>query len=152
MKYSKKYERDYEFYYSQRNVFNFCGTLTPKYTAVFDENGKSAKEVFYMIDSQGKNLPTNEPELLNELLLCKASINFQIKQWGEGRAKGITSLYELTEEYKNQYNLPEWVIVAVEKQKEKWYENLNIYSYFDNDIKTDSIDKNNCHSKDYRFF
>ena len=36
--------------------------------------------------------------------------------------------------------------------KEKWYENLNIYSYFDNDIKTGSIDKNNCHSKDYRFF
>ena len=71
---------------------------------------------------------------------------------GEGRAKGITCLYELTEVYKKEFNLPDWVIVAVEKQKEKWYEKLNIYSYFDKNVEIDNIDKNNCHSKDYRFF
>lgn len=138
-KYSASFERDYDFYLSNKNKFTFCGTVTPKHKAIFDQNGKTAKQVFYLIDSCGKNQPTKEPDLLNELLLCKASINFQIKQWAEGRADGTLPLYELTGEgqvlnwlekdgdvisvygksMKEEFNLPEWVIKAVENQKEK---------------------------------
>lgn len=142
MKFSKKYERDYEFYYKNRKNFIFCGTRVPKYQAIFDENGKSAKEVFYIIDSTGKNSPTNEPELLNELLLTKASVNFQIKQWREGFLDGTLeerefaggSLYIMTliwskntngdwiplysKSIKDYYDLPDWVVDIVLKNPE----------------------------------
>ena len=93
-KYSDNFERDYKFYYENIKHFNFCGTLTPKFKAIEDVNGKTAKEVFYLIDSTGKNYSTCEPKLLNELLTCKASVNFHIKQWAEGRADGTLPYHE----------------------------------------------------------
>ena len=142
-KYSANFERDYDFYLTNKNKFTFCGTITPKHKAIFDPNGKSAKEVFYSIDSSGKNHPTKEPGLLDELLLCKAGVNFQIKQWAEGRVDGTLPLYELTGDgqvlnwlekdgeviavsggnIREEFNLPEWVIKAVENQKEKILKN-----------------------------
>jgi hypothetical protein len=143
MNYSENFNRDYEFYLKNIDNFKFCGTHTPKFKAVFDEKGNSAKEVFYNIDTYGKNIPTNEPELLDDLLLCKASVNFQIKQWAEARAEGTLSLSEFCGtgetpvlEWKivnneavpiyhtsivAQYNLPDWVVKAVESQKAKFY-------------------------------
>jgi hypothetical protein len=98
MKYSKSFERDYAFYLKNIDVFNFCGTLNPRFEAI--GNGiKSAKEVFYLIDSHGKNEPTVEPYLLNKLLLTKASVNFQIKQWSEARAEGVLPLSEFSKDY-----------------------------------------------------
>lgn len=131
-KYSEGFERDYKFYYENRHVFTFCGTLTPKHVAISSEQGKSAKEVFYLIDSTGKNHPTNEPKLLNELLNCKASVNFHIKQWAEGRADGTLPKYEFCGEgetlqwdvkmvkHKYLYWLPNWVkrLFKVEDKRE----------------------------------
>jgi hypothetical protein len=135
--YSKSFERDYSFYMNNINNFDFCGTLIPKHIAIYSSDGVSAKEAFYSIDSNGKNIPTNEPDLLNKLLLCKAGVNFQIKQWAEGRAEGTCPLHELTGDaqvlewdisnpnnpiakyHKNiteQYGLPNWVLIAIEKQ------------------------------------
>ena len=64
-------------------------------------------------------LLADQPDIISDIISNSkvqrkkgCHMNKQIKQWGEGRAKGITSLYELTEEYKNQYNLPEWVKVS----------------------------------------
>lgn len=97
-KYSKRFEQDYQFYLSSIGVFDFCGTLNPKFEAV--PNGeRTAKECFYLIDSRGKNTPCSEPELLNQLLLTKAAINFQIKQWAEGFAEGTLPLAELSKSY-----------------------------------------------------
>ena len=156
MKYSKNFERDYKFYYDNRYNFNFCGTLNPKFITVQDNNSKTAKEVFYNIESNGSKeieVLCSEAKLLNELLLCKGGINFQIKQWAEGRADGTLPLYELSKNYayikyylsdedkesvdsiktlewidgepvyyrdiQTQFGLPNWVIEAIEKQKDK---------------------------------
>ena len=117
MKYSENFERDYNVYVNNAENFKFCGTLKPKFEAI-PKGIKSAKEVFYTIDSRGINIPTAEPELLNDLLLCKASLNFHIKMWAEGRADATLPYWELLEIQK-EFNLPDWVIVATERQKLK---------------------------------
>ena len=38
-KYSKNFERDYSFYLSNLENFNFCGTLNPRFEAIKDEKG-----------------------------------------------------------------------------------------------------------------
>jgi len=136
MKFSQNFERDYLFYSKNISTFVFCGTLNTKHVAKFGANGKSAKEVFYMIESEGKNVPTFEPELLNSLLLCKASVNFNIKMWAEGRADGTLPYCELCgddltnlewvdnepvymETLSKRFCFPEWVITAIENQKIK---------------------------------
>lgn len=138
MKYSKENERDYNFYFNNRSHFIFAGTFEPKHKAIFSETGVDAKQAFFSIDNNGKNIPTREPELLNELLLCKASVNFNIKMWAESRADGTLPLIlfskrKVRELYNNdddcgmdietEFNLPSWVIEAVENQKGKYYEN-----------------------------
>jgi len=139
MKYSDNYNRDYLFYLNNLENFKFCGTRIPKFKGIYNINGKSAKEVFYKIDTEGKNLPTYEVELLDKLLLTKASVNFQIKQWVEGLIDETLSFNELNGDsevlewikidddykptyYKNLkelYNLPEWVINAIKNQYNK---------------------------------
>lgn len=120
-KYSENFERDYKFYLENIKNFTFCGTLNPSHKAIPDKNGKTAKEAFFLIDSTGKNNPTCEPDLLNQLLLCKASVNFHIKQWAEGRAEGTLPFCEFagkgetleweTETIKHKYFwwLPVWL-------------------------------------------
>jgi len=143
MKYSKGFERDYNFYLSNIGSFNFCGTLNPKHTAI--SGGElSAKECLYYIESEGKNKPCKEPGLLNQLLLTKAAVNFQIKQWSESVNDGTLFLFELSKDYwrklgggeietkilewvnkepvyfndiQELYGLPEWVIKAVDNQR-----------------------------------
>lgn len=140
MKYSKNFERDYQWYLKNLDEFNFCGTLNSKYEAI-SGGTRSAKECFYCIESEGKNYPCAEPELLNRLLLTKASINFQIKQWAEGRAEGTLPLSEFSnpnstelhtlewvngqpvyhKDIETQYGLLDWMVKAVENQKYKFY-------------------------------
>lgn len=137
MKYSKNFDRDYNWYFKYREEFNFCGSIEPKFKAIEDINGVGAKEALFSIDTHGKNIPTKEPLLLNELLLCKAGINFQIKQWAEGRAEGLLPLVEFSQkeahlkygipidnnvlDIQHEYELLDWMIVAVENQKGKFY-------------------------------
>lgn len=135
MKYSAKFEESYAFYLRGIEKFDFCGTNQSeiKFQAIPNFSGRSAKECFFKIEAEGKNLPCKEPELLNQLLLCKASLNFYIKQWAEGRADGTLPLVEFCGDgqtiewidgepiYYNsiveQFDLPLWVIKAVELQK-----------------------------------
>jgi len=119
--YSENFERDYNFYLNNLELFDFCGTLLPKHRAIKEDKGLSAKEVFYLIDSQGKNKECCEPELLDKLLLCKAGVNFQIKQWAEGRFDATLPSVELERELQ-KINAPEWVSIAVERQKRKLYD------------------------------
>ena len=117
MKYSKNFERDYNFYLKNRNVFNFCGGQT-KYQAIPDEKGYSAKECLLSIDSTGKNIPCCEPELLNKLLLCKASVNFNIKLWADGIKRETFLPMDLLE-IQREYECPRWVVDAVINQAKK---------------------------------
>lgn len=143
-KYSAAFERDYKFYLKNVDVFTFCGTLTPRFEAIPDKRGRGAKEVFFLIDSTGKNYPCRAPVLLNKLLRCKASVNFHIKQlWAEGRADATLPWSEFAGDGINlewssrvvkgkkyavkrqvpsmakRYGFPDWVIDAVERQKIK---------------------------------
>jgi len=126
MKYSKKFERDFEWYSKNSNIFNFDGSFE-YYNKVgeslihFEENGVPAKKAFYLYDSQGKIVKTKEPELLRELYKCKGSINLNIKMWAEDRAKGILPKI-LFDEMVKELELLDWMVEAVEKQKVKYYE------------------------------
>ena len=104
MKYSKRFNEDYQFYYDNRHKFTFCGREFPGY--IYDKQGVSAKEAFYSLDTFGDVIPTKEPELLVELAICKSSINWHIKNWAEG----YEDMKEPFETYMKEFiNPPAWV-------------------------------------------
>jgi len=119
VKYSKANERDFKFYFKNRQVFDFCGTLNATHQPIFDINGVDGKEAFFSIENNGKNKPTKHPNLLRALLLSKASVNFNIKMWAEGRADGTLPKIEMPSLQK-EFDLPDWVLTAVENQKNQY--------------------------------
>ena len=129
MKYSKNFDRDYNWYLSVSDVFSFDGTkdyYNKKGIELiqFDENGKTAKECFYLYDTNGLIKPTKEPKELKTLLKTKGSVNLHIKMYAEDRAKGYLPKIEFDEIIK-EFDLPKWFIKAVEKQKYKYYGAVN---------------------------
>lgn len=140
MKYSKANERDFKFYLTNRKVFSFCGTGRDSITntPIFDKRGVSGKHAFFSIENNGKNIPTKHPNLLSSLLLAKASVNFNIRMWAEGRADGTLPLIEFSQktasikyphlsieidgkDIETELNLPQWIVTAVENQKGRFY-------------------------------
>jgi hypothetical protein len=119
-KYSNKFERDYSWYLKYKDVFTFDGTLHTLDKVKYSKYGKDAKYCFYKFDSNGIVYPTNEPDLLYQIHKCKGSINFNIKMWAEDRGKGILGKIEFNEICK-EFELLDWMINAVEKQKYKYY-------------------------------
>lgn len=118
-KFKPNFEKDYTFYFNNRYVFTFAGSdVGITYNVVYSDKGKSAKECFHKLDSEGKLLPCREKELLLELLNCKAAVNLQIKLWAQSRAEYTLPLIEL-QEYLEFYQCPDWVLKAVEAQKTK---------------------------------
>lgn len=147
-KFRPEFERDYQFYFDNKNNFSFSGIdIKDKYLIQFpgelekiiqDDDckdikipfdipyaatGVSAKECFYKIDSEGKRLPCSQPALLLEILNCKAAINLQIKIWAESRADYTLSIIEM-QEYLEFYKAPDWVLKAVENSKNKILKDL----------------------------
>jgi hypothetical protein len=141
--FSPQFERDYTFYLSNKDEFTFAGTdtkkdygiqfpgepepiekdedgkdVTVKFPIPYSPTGKSAKVCFYQLDSEGKCKPCSEPQLLVEILRCKASVNLNIKTWAQSRAEFTLSKFELLE-YLEQCKAPEWVFRAIENQKLK---------------------------------
>ena len=93
MKFSKRFEKDYEWFKSMVDVFSFDGNehyTNKKGVDIIqhDTKGNTAKECFYLYDSQGKIKPTSEPNKLKQLLKVKGSINLQIQMYAEDRARG----------------------------------------------------------------
>lgn len=129
MKYSKNFERDYNWYLKVSTIFTFDGTkdyYNKKGVELiqFNENGKTAKECFYLYDTNGIITPTKEPEKLKILLKTKGSVNLHIKMYAEDRARGYLPKIEF-DKICLEYNLPDWFIEAVENQKHKYYPELN---------------------------
>lgn len=136
MKYSKNFERDYNWYLKYKSIFIFSGSPPKKIEIGYKY---TAKEAFYLYDSQGKLVSTYEPELLQQIFKCKESVNFQIKQWVEGlsdysfpsidvdrflkskdlvwKDDGTFSEQSIIE----QYELLPWMIDAIQKQTHKYY-------------------------------
>jgi hypothetical protein len=125
MKYSTKFERDYNWYLSVSDIFSFDGTkdyYNKKGIELiqFDTNGKSAKECFYLYDSNGIISKTNQPDELRSLLKTKGSVNLHIKMYSEDRARGYLPKIEFNK-ICEELNLPDWFVDAVENQKYKYY-------------------------------
>lgn len=84
----------------------------------YNVSGKNAKICFYQLDSEGKCKPCAEPELLVEILTCKASVNLHIKLWAQSRAEYTLSKIEL-QQIMESIQAPEWVFKSIENQKDK---------------------------------
>jgi len=117
MKYSKNFERDWKFYMHSLNVFNFAGKPAPEIIQS-PSGGPNAKECFCIYDSTGDLKPCVNPELLQRVLICKASVNLHIKLWAQGMAQGLLFQPELSE-YLDSLNAPGWVMKAVINQAGK---------------------------------
>ena len=111
--YNQNFERDFNFYLKNKDTFTFDGKLQHK--VISSPQGVPAKEAFYQRDTNGKVIPTSEPELLLQLLKCKGSVNFNIKMWAESFADW-TLFEDEIDEYMQQYNCPKWVKEAVINQ------------------------------------
>jgi hypothetical protein len=131
MKYSKGFDRDYNFYKSNIDLFSFSGSqfdYPSKHCNVIEDcKGVTAKESFYYWESNGEIVPTKEPKLLKGILKAKSSINLHIKEWAMDRAKAYLPKIVWLDMVK-EMNLPQWVYEAVENQKSKYYPNHVIES------------------------
>ena len=125
MKFSKRFEKDYNWYTAVSDIFNFDGSnhyYNKKGIDLiqFDEKGKTAKECFYLYDSNGVIHPTSEPAELKRLFKAKGSVNLHIKMYAEDRARGYLPKCEF-EKICLEVNAPQWFADAVENQKPKHY-------------------------------
>ena len=123
VKYSKNFDRDYNWYLSVSDIFSFDGTkdyYNKKGIELiqFDKNGKTAKECFYLYDTNGVIKPTCEPDKLKTLLKTKGSINLHIKMYAQDRANCSLPGIEFQQMCK-EWGAPEWCVKAVETQKMK---------------------------------
>lgn len=125
MKYSRKFQQDYDWYKKVSTIFDFDGRgeyLTKSGVNVIsvDHSGVSAKEAFYVFDSKGKVLGTFEPDELRTLMKTKGSVNLHIKMYAKDRANGLFPKLEFNKFCKH-INAPDWFVKAVEQQKLKYY-------------------------------
>lgn len=122
-KYKPHFNRDFSWYLSMRNVFNFDGEThyinkNGEEIVQFDSNGVDGKKAFFEWDSKGKIKPTKHPNILKTILKAKGSVNLHIKMYAEDRAKGIFPYIEFRA-LCIQLKAPYWFREAVEQQKRK---------------------------------
>ena len=117
VKYNTAFNRDYNFYLHNLDVFSFAGKPTP--SVLKSSTGASAKRCFHVYDSTGQMEPCREPELLQRLLICKASVNLNIRLWAQGIAQSVLCPPELGEFLKS-INAPDWVLKAARNQGERF--------------------------------
>ena len=98
MRYKKGFNDNFKWFIKNRHVFSFSGSaVTP---ATFNIKGVDGKQAFFVKESQGKDIPTKHPRMLESLNNTKASITLQIKQWAEGRADGTLPGIEFANSYR----------------------------------------------------
>ncbi len=117
-KYSKGFERDFNWYLTSRHRFNFDGHLDRDIE--YDPNGVDGKRAFQLFDAQGRLVPTKHPNILRTILKTKGSINLHVKMYAEDRAKGRLPLIEFRGMC-IEFKAPHWFREAVEQQKSKFY-------------------------------
>jgi hypothetical protein len=137
--YKHKFLSAFNFYLKVRKEFNFCGTSVAdmRYKIFYDKTGVDAKECFFNLEN-GINKPTKHPNIVNAVLLSKASINFNIKQWADGM-KDSYPLLQSVEDFWNEKDIvwdkdatfryesladkgfPDWVFNSLKQQFNKKY-------------------------------
>ena len=132
-KYSQRFERDFKWLLKMRHIFHFDGasdyTKNGLPVVVPDINGVSGKEAFYYWDTNGVAVPTRHPNVFYALLKTKGSINLHIKMYAEDRASGCLPLIEFRAMCM-KWKAPDWFYFAVENQKHKHYEKMDLPEWF----------------------
>ena len=101
--------------------FTFCGTNVEEVEYV--KEGKTAKEVFFILDSTGTLEPCCDPKLLRKVIIFKKSLNFHIKQWVEG----YDDMYMGVDEYLREFDKPpQWVGKSFRNQLKKKFLKKNL--------------------------
>ena len=75
------------------------------------------EQCFWFYDCMGEKLPCNNPKLLEEIISCKKSVNFHIKQYAEGFqdfCEPITYYLDLFGD-----NRPDWIELSLRNQVKK---------------------------------
>jgi hypothetical protein len=125
MKYTKNFNRDYQFYLDNSNNFSFAADYYPIIT--LDTKGKSAKECFWLLDSQSISVPCSQPEELTKVLLCKKSVNFHIKLWAENYLDILEPIEYYLEEF---IDPPDWIEKSLVNQINKLHRKRMLTDYF----------------------
>jgi hypothetical protein len=121
MKYSKRFEEDFELYWRLRHTFTFAPYDPLKGKKPIDiVPHMSVKKAFFKFDTHGKYYNISDSEELLRVITTKASINFHIKQYAIDRSRGWMSSLDLLDLQK-EFSLPQWFVDAVEKQKCRLY-------------------------------
>ena len=125
MKYKESFNRDFNWYMSQRKNFSFDGIsdYLDKHGSniiVHDRNGVDGKKSFYLWDSQGKITPTKHPNVLEALLKTKGSVNLHIKMYAQSKAEGTLFTF-MIDELEKEFHAPEWFKLAIIEQSRKYY-------------------------------
>ena len=124
MKYSKRFEEDFELYYRLRYDFTFAPFDVLKNRPWLEPLGDiDIKQAFFQFDTHGKLFAIANKSELVQTVAAKASLNFHIKQYADSRAKGWMGHEELLE-IQQHYDLPEWFVIAVERQRVKYYKDI----------------------------
>jgi len=113
MKIGHKVRRNFNLYVLVNSRMRVMGELPFVYE---HKDGYSAIEAFAFKDSDGKNVPCRESDLLRNVLLAKGYLNLHIKMWAEGIAEYLFFIEEFQVDYPW---LPDWVWKAVKRQSIK---------------------------------
>lgn len=121
--YNSNFERDFKWYLSMRNTFNFDGSdsyFNKKGQDViqYSKNGVDGKYAFYQWDTNGKIVPTKHPNLLHTLLKVKGSCNLHIKMYAEDLANCNMNYIEMRA-LCIHFKSPKWFREAIVFQKSK---------------------------------
>lgn len=113
--FGESFDRDWEFYFTNKEKFNFSGSLPEEFIEDLEE-GYTGKECFYVYEAQGIKLSCKELKLLQEIVNCKRSVNLHLKMWSEG----FSDMCEPIDYYLNEFigQIPDWVKLSLKNQVE----------------------------------
>ncbi len=112
---------DFLFYLKFCKKYTFCGGA--KEVFLFYHEGLSGLEAVRQLDEKGvKKIKTRHPRIVSNVINCKKSINFQIKEYAKSCAMGTSSIIEILDEpmFKDALS-PKWLEKSLRKQRWKIY-------------------------------
>ena len=115
MKVTTKGRIDFNFF--ANTALDMIGVEVGASSVVYSQEGYSAEECFFAMDSRGETLPCREPELLKKAIRGKKSWNLQVKLWAEDLADGM--LLQQRELLDYCESVPRWILDATFSQARK---------------------------------
>jgi hypothetical protein len=111
MKFSRQFNRDWDFYLSQIDPAAVIGakdfSAQGKFAAAFDPDGVDAKTAFWNYDSKGVVVQTTEPDIAAAVVACKGRlVQVTCLMWAQDLVAGIVMADEIMEW---SSSMPKWV-------------------------------------------